>query len=780
MQSQQVEKRDYLTISEMWTACLKHWWWFVLSVLVMSSLAFLFMKKSKPIYVRSASLMVLTSRNNDNFKYSDLKIRGLGVETSKTYLPNEIEMLRSPVLMKQVIEKLNLDVEYRTPGKYFNQLVYGKEVPVSVSFADPSLSGAHFKLSLQKDGKFELTEFSNRLQEQISIRGQLGDTLMTPLGKVVIKGRPNYSEVYASVPVLLVTKYQPSDVALELLKGLTVERPNQWADAIWMTFVDQSGERADDVLNYLMAIYDDNAMKLHSQKAEKTVEFLQERVDELSGRLGTIDDGIALYKGANLISNVESNQGMYMRESYEQAGMINKHAAQLSALNYVKEVMAKNTGTNQYIPSDVGIETGTITKQISNYNALQLERNNLAAATGESNPQVTDLDRQLDIYRGSILSSIEQTTDVMQAQLDGMENMARGIDYNLAKSAHQEMHLISTGRMRKVLEELYAFLYLQKERNAIALSHNVSTIHILQKSFGPQTPIAPLKKQIMLIGLVVGLAIPFVGVFFKTISDDKVYQQSDLADLQVPIIGEVPSMEEKISWLHRKKGEKHVTIFVEEKARDTFNECMRLLRTNLEFMKQRSSDSLVIMMTSAEPNCGKSFVSSNLAASMSLVGKKVILVDLDMRKATASALIKDVKKGVSSFLSYRSNNIDELICKDAFFKGMDLLPVGSLPPNPTELLHSARLGELMGLLKENYNCIIIDCPPVDIVADDDIVNVYADVTLFVLRAGLTNVEMLSDANMLYAEKRFVNMCAVLNGVKHVKGGKNHYYGDAAV
>ena len=238
-------------------------------------------------------------------------------------------------------------------------------------------------------------------------------------------------------------------------------------------------------------------------------------------------------------------------------------------------------------------------------------------------------------------------------------------------------------------------------------------------------------------------------------------------------------MFEKASLLKRVKLKKNVEIFIDGGSRDSFNESMRLIRTNLEYIKRGNNDGLVVMMTSAQPDCGKSFVSSNLAACISLVGKKVVLVDLDMRKGTVSALSKNAKRGVSSYLSYKFNNLDELICKDAFFKGVDLLPVGSLPPNPTELLQSSRLAELVTALKTQYDSVIIDCPPVDIVADGDLVNVYADVTIYVMRAGLTNLDMLNEANELYAEKRFVNMCAVLNGVRQVKGGSNHYYGSFA-
>ncbi|MCR5568488.1 MAG: polysaccharide biosynthesis tyrosine autokinase [Paludibacteraceae bacterium] len=779
MQTHIVEKRDYLTASEMWKACLKHWWWFVISVIIMMSLAYVFYRKSIPIYVRSASLMVLNTANCDRYKYSDLKVRGLGIETSKAKLVNEIDVLRSPAMMKQVVEKLHLDVEYRKPGEFFNQLVYGDIVPVNVFFADESLSGEFFKLNLYKDGKIMLSEFSGHQQDSIRIKGQIGDTITTPLGKVFVEAKHNYEDLCNATPALWIHKNLSKDVSIKIIKGIEVENARIWTDVVRMTLIDESPDRAEAILNTLMRVYDDEAMRIHSRRAEQTVTFLQSRVQDLTNRLNNIDNSIAAYKGTYLISDVETNQGIYFKQSYEQAGMINRHSAQLAALRYVQQNMLQNMGTNKYIPTDIGIENYEITKQISNYNALQTERNDLAASTGVGNPAVIDLDRQLDIYRNTILSTIEHTTNVMETQLEGLEVTAEGIDANMANSAHHEMTLISKGRMRRLLEELYAFLYFQKERNAIALSHNVSTIRVMQTAFGPSHQLAPLKTQIMVMGFFGGLIIPFVFIFFLTISDDKVYLRTDLMGFQVPLLGDVPSMEKKLSWFKKEIRNKKVHIYIDNKSRDSFNESMRMLRTNLEFIHQGKDGNMVVMMTSSVPNCGKSFVSSNLAACISLVGKKVILVDLDMRKATVSTLIKDANRGASSYLSYSENDLDKLIRKDAFFEGVDLLPVGSLPPNPTELLQSSRLAELINTLKSKYECIIIDCPPVDIVADDDLINVFADVTIYVMKAGLTNLDMLTEANELYAEKRFRNMCAVLNGVKHLKGGSNHYYGSLA-
>lgn len=778
MQTQLVEKRDFLTLSEMGNACLKHWWWFVLSTAIMMSLAYVFYRNSRPIYVRSASLMVLNTTNTDRFKYSDLRVRGLGIETSKAKLVNEIDVLRSPVMMNQVVEKLNLDVEYKTPGRFFNQIIYGKNVPVKVTFCDKSLSGAFFKLTLLNDKKIELSDFSNRQQETVRINCSLGDTVATPLGNIVVNEQFNYSDLLANTPVIWVHKNLAKDVSNNLIKGLEVENPRLWTSVVTMTLVDECPERAEDVLNVLMYEYDVNAMRIHSQRATQTVDFLEKRVKELSDRLKGIDNNIAIYKGTHLISDVEANQGMYFKQSYEQAGYINKHTAQLSALRYVRDRMKNSMGTNTYIPTDIGIENEEITRQIFNFNNLQTERNDLAASTGVGNPAVVDLDRQLNIYRNRILSTIEHTTAIMETQLEGLERTASGINANMANSAHHEMNLISKGRLKKILEELYAFLYLQKERNSIALSHNVSTIRIMENAYGSPFPIAPLKKQIMVMGFCGGLIIPFVLIFFLTISDDKIYLRTDLKDMIVPLLGEIPSMEAKTPWYKRKLENKHIDIHIDGEKRDSFNECMRLLRTNLEYIRQNSGNKLVVMLTSATPNCGKSFVSSNLAACVSLVGKKVVLVDLDMRKATVSSLKKGVSKGVSSYLSYKTNNIDEVIAKDAFVKGVDLLPVGSIPPNPTELLQASRLSELIEKLKEKYDCVIIDCPPVDIVADGDLVNKFADVTIFVMRAGHTNLEMVADANDYYAENRFTNMCVVLNGVKKVKGGHNHYYGSA--
>lgn len=773
MQTQQVEKRDFLTVGEMGRACLKYWWLFVLTSVVMLSLAYVFMRKTKPLYQRSASLMIMSNRNNEEFKYSDLKIKGLGIQATKTNLKDEMGVMRSPFLMQQIVESLHLDVEYRVPGYFFNQLVYGSEVPVDVKFLNTSLSGANFKMTLRNDDSIELSDFSNSQDKPVKITGMLDDTLSTPFGNVIVNRKYDYENLSKSHPVLIVSKNLPKDVAYELLKGLTVESQAKWSDAVYLTMVDQSAERAEDILNTLMQLYDENAMSAHSRRAANKVKFLEGRVKELAQRLQDMDNGIADYKGSNLISNLESNQGMFFKDRYEQDFMTNRKRAQLADLNYIKDAMRSNMGTNKFIPTDIGIENYTIMGQIKNYNALQMERNDMAATTGENNPLVLALDRQLEIYRNTILSTVEQTVAVMQTKLDGMDTLTSRINKNMGNSARHDMHLTSTGRMHKVLAELYAYVYMQKERSKIVLSHSVSTIRILQSAYGSPFPIAPLKKQIMLMGLVAGFIFPFVFVFFRTINDDKVYTVEDLKDVQMPIIGEIPSMsgkeswKDKLLWFRHKDVEQNHTIYISQTSSDAFNESMRLLRTNLEFIKASKESHLVVMMTSAESNCGKSFISSNLAACMSLVGKKTILVDLDLRKASVSKLSKGAKQGVTAYLSYKIKELDKLICKNAFYKGVDLLPVGSIPPNPTELLQTPRFTELMSELRAKYDCVIIDCPPVDIVADDDIINVYADATLYVMRAGQTDVETLTDANSLYVDKRFKNLCAVLNGVRQV-------------
>ncbi len=778
-------------MKDLWTACVKNWKWFLLSVVVAMTIAYVYAKRTAPTYTRSVSILLLNGDEVDN-SFSEMAIENLGLRQQNISLYNEMEMLRSPALMKQVVEKLGLEVEYKAPSvlsipffssnvekygveateRFYDKLLYGAEVPIHAIFSDVSASGVCFKVRLEDNKCITLFDFSNAPTE--AIKGKLGQTLNTPCGQVCITEMPTYEYLRKIVPVLTVTRDQSSDVAKRLLYGLAVGNPEEKSSVVTISMTDNSVYRADDILNTLLNVYDENSMKNQTRMAEKTARFLEERVDQLGKELGKVDNNIATYKGSHLMPQVGAVQDIYVKNNNDLNNQIQVCRTQLSVLNHVQRYLTANIGQNRMLPADIGIENQAIATQIENYNKLQMQRNEYVAYGGEGHPRVHDLDKQLEIYRKSIMESINQTTAAIQKQLASMQGAAGKTAGQIISSTQQAKHIVSTERQQKVIEELYLFLLQEKEKNNMSLNHSISNIRMLQEPSGSMLPVAPKKRQILLMGLMAGLGLPFILIFVSQVADTKIRSRRDLKSLSVAKLGDVPLLEGAKNKLFKVKRNKTVQIHVSDNNRDYFNESMRVVRTNLEFILHGETEKKVVMFTSLEPDCGKSFVTANLGASMSFIGKKVLMVDLDMRSCTLSTLA-DARSGVSNYLSYRIDDYKKVILKDKVMPGVDLLPVGSVPPNPTELLHNDRLKHLLESVRNDYDCILIDCPPVDIVADVDLISGYTDVTVVVLCVGKSDKEQLVEVDRFYQEKRFKNMCVMLNGASQSRGYGSHYY-----
>lgn len=794
MQTNQIASQGFISMTGLWTACLKNWKWFVLSVSVALIVSFINGKKTEPTYTRTVSILLLSGDEVET-SFSEVAIENLGLRKQNVSLYNEMEFLHSPALMKQVVEKLGLEVEYRAPAtisipffskneysdykvpeRFYDKLLYGTEVPIHVIFSDVSVSGVSFKVKLGENKNITLYDFSNAPGEAINCK--VGETLNTPCGQICITAMPTYDYLRQIIPVLQVSRNQAVDVAKNLLYGLSVDNPGEQSSVVSISMTDNSVYRADDILNTLLTVYDENNMKNQTRMAEKTARFLEERVDQLGAELGKVDNNIATYKGSHLMPQVGAVQDLYVQNNNNLNNQIQTYSTQLSILSQVKKYLSANIGQNRMLPADIGIDNQAIATQIDNYNKLQMQRNEYVAYGGEGHPRVHDLDKQLEIYRKSIMESINQTTGAIQKQLASMQGAAGKTAGQIVSSTQQAKHIISTERQQKVIEELYLFLLQEKEKNNMSLNHSISNIRMLQDPSGSMLPIAPKMKQIMLMGLMVGLGIPFMIIFISQVADSKIRSRRDLKVLSAAKLGDVPMLEglkkSSFSFFKRKSGRKTISINVSDNNRDYFNESMRVVRTNLEFVLHGETEKKVVMFTSLEPDCGKSFVTANLGASMSFIGKKVLMIDLDMRSCTLSTLA-DARSGVSNYLSYHIDDYKNVILKDKIMPGVDLLPVGNMPPNPTELLHNDRLKTLLEGVRNDYDCILVDCPPVDIVADVDLISGFVDVCVFVFCVGKSDKDQMNEVERFYQENRFKNICVLLNGASQGRGYGSHYY-----
>ena len=365
--------------------------------------------------------------------------------------------------------------------------------------------------------------------------------------------------------------------------------------------------------------------------------------------------------------------------------------------------------------------------------------------------------------------------------------MQRNSDARVIAVPRQAGEILSDERQQKVKEALYIFLLQKREENELSQAFTAYTTRLVASPGGSSNPVDPNKKMILLAALILGLAMPFGFLYLREVLNTTVRGKKDLEYLSVPFLGEIPSISAKkhfheraIAWVRYITGKSHHEekkreIVVKEHSRDVINEAFRVVRTNLEFMHRADSQSQVIMITSFNVNSGKTFISTNLSAALAIKHRRVLVIDLDLRKLTLSLLVDKPKKGVADYLSGKTDDFRSLIVHNADGSQLDIMPVGMMPPNPAELLAEPRLGEMLSELRSDYDYIFLDCPPIGIVTDPDVVAPLVDSCILVVMAGLTERSILPQLDHYYTSKRYNNISVILNGIERI-GHYGYKYG----
>lgn len=764
---------DFMRIQDLFTLCLAQWRWFVLSLAVCLAVAVYHVLSTPPVYTRTASLLIKEDSKGQSLS-SDVgsSFAELGLVQSNTNVNNEMVSLQSPSVMYDVVRRLHLDVEYRVDGSLYRPVIYGRSCPVQVSFPDlTDTESASLTLELTRDSGVRLTDFTHNgesLPADAPVTGQFNDTLRTPLGKVLVVPSSSFSGAFSG-PVY-VTRSTIAATAAAYAAGFSVALNNEKTSILNLTFRDVSTQRAEDVLNTIIAVYNENWVKDKNQIAVSTSMFINERLAVIESELGNVDDNISSFKSEHLLPDVQAASQLYMTESSQTKSQILALNTQLSMARYIRTYLTGTSGRNQLLPANSGLESANIENLIAEYNAALLQRNNLVANSSEQNPLVGDMDQSLRSMRGVIVSSVDNLIKTLNTQLQSLQKSERLTTERLAANPTQAKYLLSVERQQKVKEALYLFLLQKREENELSQAFTAYNTRIITPPTGNMIPTAPVKKNILLVAFAIGLLLPAVVIFLRENLNSKVRGRKDLETLSLPLAGEIPQV--------GKKGKKEASlgVCVQPGHRDVINEAFRVLRTNVDFMMHKNMQENVLLLTSFNPGSGKSFLTLNLAASLALKGKKVLVIDGDLRKASVSTYVGSPKTGLANYLAGEVSEVSALIQASPNFPTLSVLPVGILPPNPTELLEDERFAALIAGLRTRYDYIFIDCPPIDIVADTQILARQADRTLFVVRAGLLERAMLADLETMYADKRFKNMAIILNGTANGSGRYGYKYG----
>lgn len=771
------QQDDFLRIQDLLYLCLARWKWFVLSLMVTIGVATVYLLRTPAVYTRTASVLIKEDSKGKSVS-SDLEsFSEFGLFQSGTNVNNELITFQSPALMTEVVKRLRLDMNYFVPGKFHRQVAYGLTLPVDVTINDlPENESAGFTLKIQPDGTLYLSDFirNGTYLDEKDVKGSLLDSITTPLGKIIIHTTPNY--VKGEAYTLYVGKSSLYNAVNSCSSNLSVSLNSEKASVIDLSFKDNSTQRAEDVLSMLISVYNENWVKDKNQIAVSTSMFINERLGVIERELGNVDEDISSYKSEHLLPDVQAASSMYMAQSSEANAQILSLNNQLYMTRYIRNYLANDANRTQLLPANSGIESANIESQIAEYNKQLLQRNSLVANSSTENPLVVDMDQALASMRGAIIRSIDNQIVTLNSQIKSLRQTEQQTTSRIAANPTQAKYLLSVERQQKVKEALYLFLLQKREENELSQAFTAYNTRIVTPPHGSMLPTSPVHKNIFMVAFALGLLIPVVIIFMRENMNTRVRGRKDLENLTIPFIGEIPLFTRKKKGILGKKPQEVKAVVVKEGNRDIINEAFRVLRTNLEFMTGKDKTSNVIIMTSFNPGSGKSFLTMNIAMSLAIKGKKVLVIDGDLRHASASSYIDSPDKGLSDYLGGRIDNLDEIIVPDPKHKSMDILPVGTIPPNPTELLFDERLKQTIDTVREQYDYVLIDCPPVELVADTQIIEKLADRTIFVVRAGLLERSMLSELEKIYDEKKYKNMSLILNGTEGSGGRYGYCYG----
>ena len=740
-----------LNIVDLFMYLASQWKWFLLSILICGGIAWYNYARAPLVYFRSATVIIKDPSN----KASTSGLDRFDNFINKVNVANEILQFRSKKLMREVVQRVHADVSYQIKdGLRSNELYNESPVLVSLPDALPEQSFS-FTMTLKDAKTVTLSDFSG-IEAKPSYEVALNDTMAIIEGMNVVVTATNYlRDSWLNTPIR-VQKLPVESMVNYYKNALGIQQEEEEASILTLALKDSSPARAEDVLNTLITVYNEEAIKEKNQVAVNTANFINERLIIIERELGNVESNLESFKQRNQIVDIASSAGMYMTESQKYNADAMELETQLRLANFIKDYLTDPGKETDLIPSNTGISDMNIENQISLYNAAKLKRDHLIDDSSVNNPVVQELNNSLRAMKQSIIRAVDNMIVSLNVKRNDAQNREMRAQDRVTAIPTKERQMLSIERQQKIKEALYLFLLNKREENALSQAMADNNARVIDGAEGSNAPISPNRNRILLLGLLVGIALPGAVCLAILFMDTRVHGRKDIEGVtSVPYLGEIPLDKEAMKD-HRKK-----VMAVKEQGDDIVSEAFRILRTNMAFLSKKDKPAQVITFTSFNIGAGKTFIARNLSMSLAYMKKRVVMVDLDIRKGTLSRHFGHYHVGVTNYLSDNTVKVDDIIQHQ---EGFDLIPAGILAPNPAELLMDNRLDELMNELRTG------------LIADATIANRIADLTIFVVRAGKLDRRQLPDIEKLYQEKKLKNMALVLNGANPERHGYGYSYG----
>lgn len=781
---QENEEKSSFDFATIYTALILNWKWFVLSLIICMGAAHIYLRYATPIYQSAAKLLIKDDEGSgSSFKGSNsiMSATNLGIISNSNGIDNEMEILKSRTLAQQTVYDLKLYVNYRHEGKLKDHVLYGdQEVNIDMDLEHLKKLNAPMNLKITREGRnYHVTgsyyvpiDNNSFKPEAVNIDktfSALPATIGTRVGVVRFTQNGNY--MLRDGESLKATMIAPEIAAGKYVGNLNVTESSKTTTIVDLVLNDEIPQRAIDYLKQLAIVYNRQANEDKNEIAVRTEQFINQRLEKINAELGSTEGQLENYKKRNNMVELKTNATQAVANADQYAQKLSEANTQVALLDELTKYMNEPSNRHQPIPSNVGLSDASATSLINEYNKIALQRNQLLHSASENSPTVTPLTAQLDDLNSSIKRAMTQARAGLKIQRNSIAAQAGKYEGQINNTPEQERMLTQIGRQQEVKSGLYLMLLQKREENSISLAATADKGKLID------TPVftgkvTPKNSIIMLIALILGLAIPAGILFLLEFFRYKIEGHNDVEKLtNLPIIADVAIASER--------AKTKADIVVHENKNNLMEEIFRSLRTNLQFLLKQHDK--VIMFTSTTSGEGKTFIASNVAISFALLGKKVILVGLDVRKPRLAELfeIDDHHHGITNLLvkdEVNWSDVKEQIIPSGINDKLDILMAGPVPPNPGELVTRESLDQTMEQLKEHYDYILIDTAPVGLVTDTLALDRISNATVYVCRADFTQKASFGLINSLSMEKKLPNMSIVLNGVDLSKKKYGYYYG----
>lgn len=752
------EEDQSINVKELIAKYTFHWPVFVLGILLCLISAYFYLRYAEEVYSVNSTLLIKDDKKGAT-SGGDI-LNDLDLFGSSKVVDNEIEILKSKTLMRKVVDRLNLMITYKAEGRVINSDIYfTKPINISVVKMDSSLYGKTFIMSFPSADTYVLKDKETGKKTQ----GSLGQLQRNNLGVYKVSKNQNFN--YWKAKEFYITVNDPMGIVDVCLSYLNVGLSSKQSTVLDLNFQTTVPQRGKDVLNTLVQVYNEAALADKNKTTQSTIQFIDARLKLISGELTEVEKDVEGFKSSRGLTDISNDANLYLENVKVNDAKLNEVELQISVIKDVERYLNSNS-SQEKLPSTLGINDPVLLNQINQLAELQLKRDQLLATTQDGNPLLQPITKQIETTRAGIKSNIQniaKSLDNTRKELLGYNVQYQG---SIKKIPGQERQFISIKRQQTIKESLYLYLLQKKEEAALSYASAVADSRIVDPAFYSNSPIRPRRQIAYLVAVLLGVLLPVGYVYGKGLLNNRIESSSDISKLTAtPILGEI----------FYDENSEH--IVVNASNRSAIAEQFRAIRTNMQFLhgKQIPGKGRVTLLTSSMSGEGKSFVASNIAAALAISGKKTVLLELDLRKPKVSKYLDIANKiGLSNYLIGKAE-IKDIIQLTSVNPNFFVIGSGPIPPNPSELLIQPDIENLIEYLRDNFDEIFIDTPPVGLVTDAQILARLADASFYLVRHDVTFKDQIRNLDELYKNKRFPKLNVILNGIK-LGGSYGYGYG----